>query len=94
MERWTFEAPAARVQQHQTLPTGLRLADAAQRLAALQEHSLVVDLGERQTFFLPAIQGRLSLYELEDEPLEMDLSHDEEADPKEVARLLAAVTSR
>jgi hypothetical protein len=91
VEGWTFEADVARVRQHPPLPASLGLAEAAQRLAALQEHSHVVDLGERQTFFLPAVQGRLSLYELVDEPLEMDLSHDEDADPAEMARLLSVV---
>jgi hypothetical protein len=41
--------------------------------------------------FFPAIGGRLSLYQPEDEPLAVDLTYDADADPDAVARLLGVL---
>ena len=91
VEGWTFEAPTHRAEVRQTFP-GLGLADAARAIADLGEHSHVVELEHRKTFFLPAISGRLSLYQEDDgEPTEADLTHDEAASPEAVDGVLAAL---
>jgi hypothetical protein len=91
VEGWSFETSTHRVEVRQEVTSGLSLDAAAQALADLGEHSHVVELDDRQTFFLPAIAGRLSLYQLEDEPLAMDLTYDADADPDAVARLLGVL---
>ncbi len=91
VEGWTFETHDGRVDLRPTPSPSLRLAGAADAVGALGEHSHAVDLGERRTYFLPSIEGRLSLYQPEDEDLAMDLSHDVDADPAGVTRILAAV---
>ncbi|MBR7743201.1 hypothetical protein KC207_07855 [Phycicoccus sp. BSK3Z-2] len=88
VEGWTFEAPG-NVTEQRPLPGDLD--GAAASLAALGAHAHVVDLGDRRTFFLPSVEGRLSLHRFEDEPLVVDVSHAESADPAEIDRLLAAV---
>ena len=60
-------------------------------LAQLGEHAHLVELGSRTTFFLPALGGRLALYQLDGWAPSLDLSHDPEADPAAVARVLAAL---
>jgi hypothetical protein len=92
VEGWTFEAFGHQRQEIRREPNaGLDLAGAGQALAELGEHSHVVELDHRQTFFLPAIGGRLSLYQPEDEPLAVDLTYDADADPDAVARLLGVL---
>lgn len=90
VEGWTFEAWTNRAEVRQELH-GRRLADAARAIAALGEHSHVVELGYRTTFFLPAIGGRLSLYQEDDEAAQVDLTYDETADPEAVDVVLAAM---
>jgi hypothetical protein len=92
-EGWTFEAWTDRAEVRQALH-GQRLADAARAIAALGEHSHVVELGDRKTFFLPAIGGRLSLYQLDDGVARVDLTYDETADPEAVDVVLAATRDR
>ena len=91
MEGWTFESWTNRAEVRRSFPSGRRLADAAQTVLEWGEHSLLVDLGERMTFFLPTIDGRLSLYQFEGEDLAMDLTYDEAADPEAVNRIVSAV---
>jgi hypothetical protein len=91
VEGWSFETSTHRVEVRQEPTPGLALDAAAQALADLGEHSHVVELADRQTFFLPVIGGRLSLYQPEDEPLAMDLTYDADADPDAVRRLLAVL---
>ena len=90
-EGWTFEAWANRVEASKTVPG--RLAEAASSVEALGEHSHVVDLGDRRTFFLPSIQGRLSLYQFPDGTLSVDLSCDETVPAEEIDRLLRVVAA-
>lgn len=89
VEGWTFEAWANRVAVSKTVPG--QLAEAASSVEALGEHSHAVDLGDRRTFFLPSIQGRLSLYQFPDGTLSIDLSCDETVAAEEIDRLLRAV---
>jgi hypothetical protein len=91
VEGWSFETSTHRVEVRQDVTSGLSLDAAAQALADLGEHSHVVELDDRQTFFLPAIAGRLSLHQLEDGPLAMDLTYDADADPDAVARPLGVL---
>lgn len=90
VEGWTFEAWTGRAEMREALD-GRRLADAARAIAALGEHSHVVELNNRTTYFLPSIGGRLSLYEEEDGATEADLSYDEAADQAAVDVVLAAM---
>jgi hypothetical protein len=91
VEGWTFEAWTNRAEVRQALP-GLRLADAARAIADLGEHTHVVELDYRKTYFLPAISGRLSLYQADDsEPTEADLSYDKATNPEAVDVVLAAM---
>lgn len=90
VEGWTFEAWTNRAEVRQELH-GRRLADAARAIADLGEHSHVVDLDWRKTFFLPAIGGRLSLYHLDDGVARVDLTYDEAANPEAVDVVLAAM---
>ena len=73
------------------LGPGLDLAGSVHAVAELGEHAHVVELGERTTFFLPALGARLSLSQLNGRAPSLDLSHDPEADPVAVARLLAVL---
>lgn len=93
VEGWTFEAWTHRAEVRQALH-GRQLADAARAIAALGEHSHVVELGDRRTFFMPAIGGRLSLYQLDDGAARVDLTYDETADPEAVDVVLAAIRDR
>lgn len=88
VEGWTFEAWVSRAEVRETLPGPL--ADAERAIADLGEHSHVVELNNRKTFFLPAINGRLSLYQHDDEA-GVDLSYDEAANPAAVDVVLAAL---
>lgn len=90
VEGWTFEAWTSRVEVREELH-GRRLADAAQAVAGLSEHSHLVELDHRTTFFLPAIGGRLSLYQLGDAAPHVDLTYDEGADVEAVEVVLAAM---
>jgi hypothetical protein len=90
VEGWTFEAWTNRAEVRQTLH-GRRLADAARAIADLGEHSHVVELDDRKTYFLPAVSGRLSLYQGEDGAARLDLTYDEAANPGAVDDVLAAV---
>jgi hypothetical protein len=90
VEGWTFEAWTNRAEVRQTL-NGRRLADAARAIADLAEHSHVVDLDDRKTFFLPAVSGRLSLYQEDEGAARVDLTYDEAANPEAVNDVLAAV---
>jgi hypothetical protein len=94
VEGWSFETSTNRVEVRQDVTSFGALDVAAQALADLGEHAHVVELDDRQTFFLPAIGGRLSLYQPEDEPLAMDLTYDADADPVAVARPLAVLGVR
>lgn len=47
--------------------------------------------GNRTTYFLPSICGRLSLYQDEDGATGVDLTYDEDANPASVAVVLAAM---
>jgi hypothetical protein len=91
VEGWTFEAWGNRAEVRREFPSGLRLADAARAVEDLGEHSHLVDVGHRKTFFLPSIGGRLSLYQFEDGDLSMDLTYDEAAIPEAVTRISTAV---
>lgn len=92
VEGWTFEASSNDRQMVQReVTSGLDLTAASRGVADLGQHAHVVELGERTTFFLPALGGRLSLCQMEDEPLSLDLSVDPAADPADVTRLLAAL---
>ena len=91
VEGWTFEAHEARVNRSWALPAGLTLASASDAVATLGAHDHVVEVDGRRTFFLPSVEGRLSLYQPEDEDAMADLSHDEGADPAEVARVTSAL---
>ena len=92
VEGWTFEAfGGERREVRREVKPGLDLAGAAHAIADLGEHAHVVELGSRTTFFLPALGGRLSLYQLDGRAPSLDLSHDPEADPATVARVLAAL---
>lgn len=89
VEGWTFEAFGDdRREVRRELGHGLDLAGAVHAVAELGEHAHVVELGERTTFFLPGIGGRLSISQLNGHAPSLDLSHDPEADPMAVARLL------
>lgn len=90
VEGWTFEAGTGRSRLNRAFP-GQQLARSADAIEALGEHSHVVDLGERRTFFLPPIQGRLSLYQFPGEDLSIDLSYDESASSTAIDRLLATI---
>ena len=91
VEGWTFEAWTNRAEVRQTLD-GRLLADAAGAIAALGEHSHVVELRYRKTFFLPGIGGRLSLYEGEDEGVVgLDFTYDTTANAAAVDLVVAAV---
>lgn len=70
---------------------GRPLIDASRALADLSQHSHVVELENRTTFFLPGISGRLSLYQEHDGATGVDLSYDEAADRQAVDVVLAAV---
>ena len=89
-EGWTFEAWNGRAEVKRELPD-LRLAEAVSAVTALGQHTHVVELDQRTTFFLPAIGGRLSIHESEGWPLRLELTHDEAADPGSVDLILAAV---
>jgi hypothetical protein len=89
VEGWTFEAWANRVELSKVAPG--QLPQAASLVEALGEHSHGVDLGDRRTFFLPSIQGRLSLYQFPDETLSIDLSCDETVSAEEIDRLLMVI---
>ena len=92
VEGWTFEAFGDdRQEVRREIGPGLDLAGAVHAVAELGEHAHVVGLGERTTFFLPALGGRLSLSQLNGRAPSLDLSHDPEADPVAVARLLAVL---
>lgn len=92
VEGWTFEAFGDdRQQVRREIGPGLDLAGAVHAVAELGEHAHVVGLGERTTFFLPALGGRLSLSQLNGRAPSLDLSHDPEADPVAVGRLLAVL---
>lgn len=90
VEGWTFEAWTSRTQVRQALHRR-RLTEATRAVADLGEHSHVVGLDHRTTFFLPAIGGRLSLYSVEDGTVHVDLAYDEAADPEAVDAVLAAM---
>lgn len=90
VEGWTFEANSHRTEEHPKFPEGTSLADATRALTALGLHSHLVELDRRTTFFLPEISGRLSVAQEED-ALWVDFSHDDEADPAEVAKVLDAI---
>ena len=89
MEGWTFEAWDGRVQVSTVLP-GV-LADHVARVEALGEHSHAIDLGDRRTYVLPSVQGRLSLGQQSGDASMRDLSYDEAAPADVVARLRRAV---
>ena len=93
VEGWTFEAFGKRQEVRREVNPGLDLAGAAHAVAELGEHAHVVELEGRTTFFLPALGGRLSIYQLDGRPPALDLSHDPDADPAAVARLLAILGS-
>lgn len=90
VEGWTFEAWTNRAEVRQTFQ-GRRLADLERAVTDLGEHSHVVELDNRKTFFLPAVGGRLSLYEAGDGAAGVDLTYDETADPEAIEDLLAEV---
>ena len=57
-------------------------------------HSHVLELRGRTTFFLPDIEGRLSLYQLDDDPAaSLDFTYDDAADPKVIGRIMGALES-
>lgn len=90
VEGWTFEAWIDRADVRESLH-GRPLIDASRALADLSQHSHVVELENRTTFFLPGISGRLSLYQEHDGATGVDLSYDEAADRQAVDVVLAAV---
>jgi SMI1 / KNR4 family (SUKH-1) len=92
VEGWTFEAWTNRVEVRQVLH-GRRLSDAARAIVDLGEHSHMVGLDDRKTYFLPAIGGRLSLYQENDGAgdTNADLTYDEAASPEAVEVVLAAM---
>jgi hypothetical protein len=90
VEGWTFEAWTNRTEVREAFP-GRRLADAARAVTDLGQHSHAVELDHRTTFFLPAIGGRLSLYELDDGVARVDLSYEEAADPDAVDVVVAVI---
>jgi hypothetical protein len=90
VEGWTFEAWTHRTEVKQTLQ-GRPMVGAAGAIAALGQHSHVVELHDRKTFFLPGIGGRLSLYEAGDGVVGVDFTYDESANLAAVDVVLAAV---
>lgn len=90
VEGWTFEANVHRAEQRPQFEGGPSLAEATRALVALDEHSHLIELAGRTTFFFPEISGRLSAHEAE-ESLWVDFYYDDEADPTEVARILDAI---
>ena len=90
VEGWTFEAWTNRTEVKQTLD-GQPLAEAARAMAALGQHSHMVELQDRKTFFLPGIGGRLSLYEEDDGVVGVDFTYDESANLAAVDVVIAAV---
>ena len=92
VEGWTFEAFSdGRQEVRRDLGPGLDLAGAGQAVAGLGEHAHVVEMEGRTTFFVPALGGRLSVYQLGGRPPALDLSHDPDADAEAVARVLAVL---
>ena len=92
VEGWTFEAFSNdRHEVRRDLSPGLDLAGAAQAVADLSQHAHLVELEGRTTFFLPALGGRLSIYQLDRRPPALDLSHDPDADPAVVSSVLAVL---
>ena len=91
VEGWTFETWTHRSEATHPESSAEALAAVAARVEALGEHAHVVDLGERRTYFLPAIGGRLSLYQFEGQDLRFDFTHDEAADPATVSMVAAAL---
>lgn len=89
VEGWTFEVNAGRAQVRDRL-RGRRLGDAEAAVLADHGDAHVEHLDGRTTIFLPSVQGRLALHD-EDGELDVDLGHDEEADPAKVAAVLGAV---
>lgn len=71
--------------------SGVGPADAVRAMADLGENSHLVDLGHRTTFFMPAAGGRLSVYQLEDQPPSMDLTYDDDAGPRVATGFLSVL---
>lgn len=83
---------AAEVELGVELPADyVAFADVSATIIALDSHSHVVEREGQTTFFLPAIGGRLSLDDEVGGFVMADLSHDEDASPEAVARVLSAL---
>jgi hypothetical protein len=91
VEGWTFEAWTHRAEVRRRLGSDDGLAVVEKRVEKLGTHSHVVDLGPRKTFFLPAISGRLSLYQFDGQDLSLDLTYDEDADLEAINRIVSAL---
>jgi hypothetical protein len=90
VEGWTFEAGAKRAEVSRVIP-GRQLGETASAIEELGEHTHLVDLGHRRTFFLPSIEGRLSLYQLPGQDASLDMTYDEAAPAEAVERFLAVI---
>ena len=93
-EGWTFEAYDGRAEIRLFRSLGPQLAETVRAVEGLAMHSHVLELRGRATFFLPDVEGRLSLYQLDDDPAaSLDFTYDDAADPEVVGRIMAALGS-
>lgn len=90
-EGWTFETQKDRANRY-LRPDDVSMDDAIAAVETELQPPHAVRLDRRTTYFVPAIQGRLSLYGEQGAPgVSVDFTYDEDADPAEVQRVLDAV---